>query len=1124
MIRLLNCSILTIACIACCHDAWAQSGQRMNLAPFGTLSSWGLDQNVQRFANLEAAAPQQSSNLGIEWREERDIHEVRVRYSSEPPIGLQLQYWFNTWPDSVPEMPTIEDKADDPWQGKWLTAKVSEHCEGRDCRYSFLPLTPEENPLAKNLPGVIYRRTLKLRLLANQNLPRIASFSVYSDSIEKLLSIRIALGQEEQQPLRWKGALEISNGYLRTVKPWGFEPADTFEGSENWSFTSTKIPKGLLLELTGASPSLPGSLDCTLVTVRATAGSEDRTFTFNIDDLKHGPVYVPDFHAYITEAGQPSEFHPPQGKGPRIRSQIPKEPEQAYPRASREIPPLDPWQNQYGDPIYLPLAADSSWQKFAFEYGGNVFIRKGGTKAMGKERERLLWRGDRITWRIGTGQKPYYREDRKAAVSLLDGYLPVVTQRWENDGLRYQEEAFTTLLRGPLAPGDSGRDEQTPAIMMIRLTAENPGSLERNAHVWLNTKPEEQLRISGHQIQANGNADGEYETARCRAMFDLEKAAAPTIETLPGSKSSEGVHFSFPVPAGSSHSIILKLPFVSDLATADFVELGQLDYGAQRSRVAAYWKDKVNASARIATPEPRFDLLHKAVLWHIRMSATKDPSTGLFMVPAASYDYQVYANESCFQILMLDSLGDHDTAAAYLETLLRLQGSKNFPGLHRGLEEAIFHGARISNEYDYTAYNYGLDHPTVLWTLGEHYLYTRDREWLLHAWPHMEKAIAWILKQRGSTQQTDTNGKKLPGYGLLPAAHLEDNSDWAQWFSINSYAWAGLDRTAKALEDIGHPEAERIRQEADAYRLDLREAVLRSAREAPLTQLRDGSYVPYIPVDPAQRFRRFGPLRAAYYTRYGKPGMPMLRLSATREVLYGPIILLNMGVFGAEEPLADWILDDWEDNITLTSGLGMNVHGPTDDRFWFSQGGMVFQSNLQNPILVYLKRHEIPAAIRSLYNNFTACFYPDANAFTEEYREWRHASGPFYKSPDEARFINRIRDALALEQGDTLYLAGGAPRRWLESRDGIRVDHLATYFGPLSYSIRAGSEAGTIEASVQLPSRNPAKTVWLVVRTPSGHIHDVTINGHPWNKIDKDLEAIELPREIPNQEIIIREH
>ena len=142
----------------------------------------------------------------------------------------------------------------------------------------------------------------------------------------------------------------------------------------------------------------------------------------------------------------------------------------------------------------------------------------------------------------------------------------------------------------------------------------------------------------------------------------------------------------------------------------------------------------------------------------------------------------------------------------------------------------------------------------------------------------------------------------------------------------------------------------------------------------------------------------------------------------------------------------------------------MNVHGITDDRFWFSQGGMVFQANLQNPILVYLKRHEMPAAIRSMYNNFVACLYPDANAFTEEYRQWSHASGPFYKTPDEARFVNRIRDTLALEEGDALYLASGVPRRWLESPAGIRVDRIATYFGPVSYThearIRAGQHRG----------------------------------------------------------------
>jgi hypothetical protein len=381
----------------------------------------------------------------------------------------------------------------------------------------------------------------------------------------------------------------------------------------------------------------------------------------------------------------------------------------------------------------------------------------------------------------------------------------------------------------------------------------------------------------------------------------------------------------------------------------------------------------------------------------------------------------------------------------------------------------------------------------------------------------MEKAIAWIRKQREATRQPGARE-----YGLLPASSLEDNADWANWFSINCYAWAGLDGAARALADIGHPEANRLRSEADSYRTELRAAVLRASQDAPLTQLRDGTYVPYVPVEPNQRFRRFGPSRVEYYKRYGKPGIPMLRLSATREVLYGPIILLNMGVFGVDEPIANWILDDWEDNVTLTSGLGINVHGITDDRLWFSQGSMVFQANLQNPILVYMKRHEVPAAVRSLYNSFVACLYPDANAFTEEYHEWGHGSGPFYKTPDEARFVNRVRDALALEDGDTLYLASGVPRRWIESSPGIQVDRIATHFGPVSYSMKPGTEPGTVDASVQLPVRNPASKVWLVVRMPQGRIHSVTIGGKPWTKINHDREAIELPQESSRLEIRIR--
>jgi hypothetical protein len=137
--------------------------------------------------------------------------------------------------------------------------------------------------------------------------------------------------------------------------------------------------------------------------------------------------------------------------------------------------------------------------------------------------------------------------------------------------------------------------------------------------------------------------------------------------------------------------------------------------------------------------------------------------------------------------------------------------------------------------------------------------------------------------------------------------------------------------------------------------------------------------------------------------------------------------------------------------------------------------------------------------------------YPDANVFTEEYHQWRRGSGPFYKTPDEARFVHRLRDMLVLEEGDTLWLAAGAPRRWLEAKDGIHVNGIETFFGPVSYSLHAGSQAGIVEAEVKLPHRRAPKKVWLVVRTPSGRIESVTINGKPWNRVDSRLEAVELP-------------
>jgi hypothetical protein len=171
---------------------------------------------------------------------------------------------------------------------------------------------------------------------------------------------------------------------------------------------------------------------------------------------------------------------------------------------------------------------------------------------------------------------------------------------------------------------------------------------------------------------------------------------------------------------------------------------------------------------------------------------------------------------------------------------------------------------------------------------------------------------------------------------------------------------------------------------------------------------------------------------------------------------------------------------------------------------------MVFQANLQNPILVYLRRNEIPAAIRNLYNDFVACYYPSVNIFTEEFRQWQSPSGPFYKTPDEAKFVNRLRDSLVREDSDALWLAEGTPRRWLAPGQKIEVRNLATYFGPVSY--RMEGKSNRVSISVQLPARNSYKTAWLVVRTPAAQpLKSVEIAGRPWQDFDAREGRIRLP-------------
>ncbi|MCW5979461.1 MAG: hypothetical protein KIT09_15395 [Bryobacteraceae bacterium] len=1048
----------------------ASAAERLDIAPFArpccsadsfglpTAFDYGHPKGVVRGAGGTYV-------YGLQWAEERDIAEVAIRFRTPYEARrIAVQYWFRRWPGNPPRMPTIEDHLDDPWQGEWLTAKTEVACSGPDCRFTFAPLDESENKLAANLGGLRYRRTLKLRLrFPSSPEPEVEAVRVHSESTLRRMELRV------QAP----GAprFTVYNGAI---------------------VASSVASDGARLTVEVAEPKPPGSHDVTVVEVH----NGDKSFAFAPAEVAEGGMLVPDMDAFVTLASDASPRGAAVKNGARIRERVDTEPEQTYERAAREIPALDPVERQ-GGRLYLPLAADSSWQKFALEWGGNVAISKRGTKAYGRELERLTWAGDRLSWRIGTGEPADYREQSAdSTLATLEDHLPVAIARWSNGGIHYEEEAFATLLSGPLAPDDPGRSEQTPAVLMVRIRARNNAAKPEEARIRLGTEPGKGLAYASGMLTAD---EGRSVRASVRppagASARIDGAALRVTRTLaPGEESD----------------LYLALPFIPGLTEDESRRLASLDYAAERNRVIAYWRRAIAHGMPFRVPEERFNTFARGLLARIRISVTKDPKSGIYIVPAASYNYRMYANEASFQAQLLDVAGHHAPARTYLQGLVDLQGSKPFDGTYTGDQKAIYHGARIDGDYDYTASQYNLDHGTVLWTLAEHYFITRDRDWLGRVAGSMKRAADWVVEQRKLTRVM-ADDEPCPEYGLLPAGHLEDNDDWGHWFSVNAYASLGLTSMSAALLETGDPDANRYRREADAYRADLRKAVLRAAAAAPVIRLRDNTWAPYVPTRVHQRIRLFGPIRAGYYSRYPEKALPTYRLSATRELLYGPLILVDTSVFDAGEPLARWVIDDWEDNATMSEPLGLHVHGWVDEEYWFSRGGMVFQANLQNPIRSYLRRGEARAAIRGLYNNFVSCYYPSVNVFTEEYRQWRSPSGPFYKTPDEAKFVHRLRDALVTEYNGDLILAAATPARWLAPGQEISVTNAPTHFGPVSYALRG--EERRIVGTAQLPGRNPYANAWLYIRPPAGlRIAAVRIDGTPWPDWDRAGSRIRLPK------------
>jgi hypothetical protein len=966
---------------------------------------------------------------GLMWEDPRELHKVVIHFGGAAPApeNLRLEYWGSRWPNQHLPKDRQPGGADVGWMelGNWYRGDWREaDCETKAIRseviFTFRPVNEKEFPGIKDYPAT-FRYTLKIRVASDNALPKVERIEAFTDSVLSHALVRL----EWKEPPRDRLKFEAFNGAVVTTK---------------------KLSRhSVVLELETVSNPDPNTFDRTLITVHG----GKKVFTFAVDDLSQGALFVPHLGVAVLPENDSRDYAAiaagQKSNGARtLYDRITDLPERTWRAAWAGLP-------RKKSDIYFPLGLDGGRQRFRLDPDGGVRFRSndGFLQARpGADTPRLALEPPDVQFQFSLPTRPIFR-------TIEDASIPICHTSWETNGIRISQTAFVTKLEGaraeePVPPADALAVLVAEFVFTNVSQSTQTASLPLRYRVGDTPKP---LRVGEH----GSLWLGEYLRGQ---VFAEQQAIA----------ENEKLVWTWKLAPGESQSITFKLPYLVLTEQSEYQALANLDFQKEREAVAGYWRRRLDQSAHLSTPEPMLNEFYRAHAGHLLINCEREPNSTRRFARVGSFHYGAFANESCMMVVDLDRRGYHEEAQECLDAWLHYQGTVGLPGDFSS-KNGILYGA---GGYEHGGYNQ--HHGWILWCLVEHYRFTRDENWLRHAAAGVVSGADWIIRETRRTADRHELER-----GLLPAGSLEDIGDWWPWLSTSCYTWRGLDSAAWALEQIKHPEARRIRKEADTYHVHLLANFRQASQRSPVVRLRDGISVPQIPSQVHRRGRSFGWIC---------------------QTLEGSMHLLITRALDARSQEAERIIKDYEDNLYLSNQYGYTV----DDfeRRWFDRGGMSMQACLLFDVEPYLYRDDIKHALRALFNAESVSYFPDVRMNTEHaapyFDDWR---GDHYKSSDEANACGWLRQLFVREEGDTMLLGQAVPREWLRPGQKCGLERAATYFGPASVVYTAGENE--ITAQVEGPRRNPPKEIRLRFRqSRERRLSSVTVNGKNWRKTAGD--------------------
>ena len=994
------------------------------------------------------------------WFEEpRDIVALEVESDDPLPEDLVVSYQRKVWPETRLEESSKKHPggfgwiAQDDWfNGHWQHAAVEmkRYKENRLVCIGFKGLKTEFPKTDLGDYDVTFRRTYAVKVEGKGNL-RITRVCTTSVPAQTNLFVELDAGKT------------TPDGDVVAVEGYNAQP---FMEKEERS-------RGFRVAVNHMTPAHAYSGDEGMV--RFTFG--DAAFTISLVSLEQqGPVWYEDLGILITKANDFTTFAKYQERiknSKTISQQVLEHPEQSLAGAHNGQP--RPHVDNYN------LGCTGAAQRFWLDFNGDVTLfKRNVTWLPSMHPERWKNSGDDAA-RFYFGLEDWRFTARYPDPEPVMAY----TIAARKEGLSVEQQSFAVPLLTPILGGEwQGGD---PMVALMRFRFRNDGAVPVRAELPIRytqdgTRTGQGGNQDGHRIsrgpldaltvQGNRILSAFKDKQYVRCVLDTAMTVEPRGDTVLLSRELQ---------PGEICDAVVKIPYVVPEDGRELDALGALTFDGCYPQMTEYWRNAATRGARVQAPEPELGALHTSHLAHVLMADYKMPD-GLVNTSVGTSTYGNFSNESCMIVNELDQRGMTEEAQKRLDLWIKYQGTVEQPGNftdYRGM----YYGAGGFEQGSYNQH-----HGWVLWCLCEHYLLTHDDTWFAKNADSIIAGADWVFRQRKNTM-TDLPHSRGWERGFLPAGSLEDVTDFYYWLSTNTLTWRATEYAARALEAAGHPEAARVRGEADAYKADLIKGFETQRENTPVVRLRDGRWIPDYPSRMYRRGREVGWIR---------------------EVLEGSVYLLISGLYDPNTKQGQWILDDYQDNRYMNPPYGYSV--PDFDMTWFARGGISMQPNLLAGLLPHLDRDEPELYLWMFYNAWNACYREEANAMVEHpLPELGWSNGVLVKPSDEANAVTWLRYMYVYPHNGLLHFGRAIPRAWFAQTQPFSVTDVVTEVGRAGVTYTSDPKANTARAVVNFEQAHAPQQMLVRFRTPDKKpLRSATVNGDAGHIADAERGDVDI--------------